>query len=66
LLEHENRSGEMWRRETEARAVLQWPLLTRQEFLRQVERIRGPRAAAILKADLTVLFNLRRQNNDRS
>lgn len=64
LLGHENKSGENWRRETEARAVLRWPLLQRQEFLREVERRRGQQAAAILKADLILLFNLTRRKSE--
>ena len=59
----ENKSSEMWRRECEANAVLAWPLAKRREHIAAVEKQRGPTAAAMLKADIELIWNLRRQND---
>lgn len=58
------KSSEMWRRECEARTLLQWTLVKRREHIAAVERIRGPTAAAMLKADILQLWNSSKDGND--
>ena len=63
------RSTEEWRRICEAREVLSWPLEKRRRYLIDVEKMRGPKATAQLKDDMTNEFerikNERRNNINR-
>jgi len=55
-----NSSSESWRRECEARAVLSWPLEKKREFLKAVEKHRGQQAAEMLKADMGLIWMMRK------
>lgn len=58
------KNSEMYRRECEARTVLRWPLAKRREHIAAVQQKRGPTAAAMLKADIELLWKLSRGEND--
>lgn len=68
MTDHETRPTytEEWRRECEARLVLSWPLARRRAYIADIERIRGPKAAETLRADIEAQWRARKSSADNA
>ena len=50
-----------WMLETYAKQLLDWPLKKRQDYLKDLEKKKGPESTVALKARMTAIFNSRKK-----